>query len=375
MGGDTFAADGTALTAPALLIVDDDQAERALTARLARDAFSGARIETAASADAARDACALDAFDCVILDYNMPGMDGLSFARALRQSHPWLPIVMSTGYGDEMLAAQAVTSGVTDYIPKSRITPQSLTRVVENAIRVTRQAKVIDEQRSELENFAFALAHDFKQPIRQITTFANLVSDAIREGRAEDIAQHLSFLDNAARRLGSLVDVMSQYTLLSKPPALAEVDLETVLSNVMESIAPYVAERGGRVTWDCAARLCGNQALVNQVMQNLIVNGLKYNRSQPPSVHIAGEAQESLYAIRVRDNGIGIEPQYLEEIFKPLMRLHTRGEFSGTGLGLALARKALAAMDGAILCHSRPGAGTEFVVTLPLWNEAMRETA
>ena len=355
------------MTAPSLLIVDDDQAERALTARLARDTFPGARIETAANADAAQDACALEPFDCVILDYNMPGMDGLSCARRLRQSHPWLPIVMSTGYGDEMLAAHAVTSGVTDYIPKSRITPQSLTRVVENAIRVTRQAKVIEEQRGELENFAFALAHDFKQPIRQITTFANLVSEAIRAGRAGDIAQHLSFLDGAARRLGSLVDVMSQYTLLSKPPALEAVDLEPLLANVMASIAPYVRERGGRVTWDAPARLRGNEALVTQVMQNLIVNGLKYNRSDPPAVHIAGAAQDGQCTIRVRDNGIGIAPQYVEDIFKPLVRLHTRNEFSGTGLGLTLARKAVTAMDGAILCHSRPGAGTEFVVTLPLW--------
>jgi signal transduction histidine kinase len=355
------------MTASSLLIVDDDQAERTLTARLARDTFPNARIETAADADAAHRACTQASFDCVILDYNMPGMDGLSCARRLREAHPWLPIVMSTGYGDEMLAAHAVTSGITDYIPKSRITPQSLARVVENAVRVTSQAKVIDEQRCELENFAFALAHDFKQPIRQITTFAGLVSEAIREGRADDIAHHLSFLDNAARRLGSLVDVMSQYTLLSKPPALGVVDLEPVLSHVIESIAPYVAEREGRVTWDAVARLRGNEALVTQVLQNLIVNGLKYNRSRPPTVHVSCETQQARCVIRVRDNGIGIEPQYVEDIFKPLMRLHTRSEFSGTGLGLTLARKALTAMDGAILCHSRPGAGTEFVVTLPLW--------
>jgi light-regulated signal transduction histidine kinase (bacteriophytochrome) len=265
-----------------------------------------------------------------------------------------------------MLAAHAVTSGVTDYIPKSRITVQSLTRVVENAIRVTRQAKVIDEQRSELENFAFALAHDFKQPIRQITTFANLVSEAIREGRATEIEQHLSFLDGAARRLGSLVDVMSQYTLLSQPPALGEVDLGTVLDNVVASIKPYIEERGGRVTWDAQARLRGNEALVTQVMQNLIVNGLKYNKSEPPTVHVASEDGDGQCTIRVRDNGIGIEPQYIEDIFKPLVRLHTKTEFSGTGLGLTLARKALTAMDGTILCHSRPGTGTEFVVTLRL---------
>src|ERR1700753_2768262 len=108
----------------------------------------------------------------------MPGMDGLACAKHLRSAHPHLPIVMSTGHGDEMLAAHAITHGITDYIPKSRITGPSLCRVVENGIRLTAQARVIEEQRSELENFAFALAHDFKQPIRQILTFSSLVSQA-----------------------------------------------------------------------------------------------------------------------------------------------------------------------------------------------------
>jgi len=246
------------MTAQTLLIVDDDQAERDLTARLARDTFPGARVRAVADALAAREACNQDVFDCVILDYNMPGMDDLACAQRLRASHPYLPIVMSTGYGDEMLAAHAVTSGVTDYIPKSRITAQSLTRVVENAIRITRQARVIDEQRNELENFAFALAHDFKQPIRQITTFANLVSEAIHDGRADEIGQHLSFLNDAARRLGSLVDVMSQYTLLGQPPAIGDVDLGAVLTNVRAALACYIEERGGRVIQDKAPRVRGN---------------------------------------------------------------------------------------------------------------------
>ncbi|HEX3754759.1 MAG TPA: ATP-binding protein [Rhizomicrobium sp.] len=354
------------MTASSLLIVDDDEAERALTERLARQTFPGARIRTASSAVGAREACESEQFDCVILDYNMPGMDGLACAQRLRQSFPYLPIVMSTGYGDEMLAAHAVTSGVTDYIPKSRITAQSLSRVVENAVRITCQARVIDEQRSELENFAFALAHDFKQPVRQIMTFANLVSEAIREDRSQEIGPHLSFLHDAARRLGNLVDVMSQYTLLSQPPAIADVDLANVLSSVCASLAPYIEERGGSVTFGKLPMVRGNEALVSQVMQNLIVNGLKYNRHAAPTVDIAAEQASGQCILRIRDNGIGIDQQYIEEIFKPLVRLHTKSEYPGTGLGLTLARKALTAMDGSIHCQSHPENGTQFIVKLML---------
>jgi signal transduction histidine kinase len=354
------------MTAASLLIVDDDEAERILTARVARQTFPAALIETASGAVGAREACDRQPFDCVIHEYNMPGMDGLACAQRLRASFPYLPIVMSTGYGDEMLAAHAVTSGVTDYIPKSRISQQSLLRVVENAIRITRQARVIDEQRSELENFAFALAHDFKQPIRQIMTFANLVTEAIHEDRAREAGPHLGFLNDAARRLGNLVDVMSQYTLLSQPPAIDDIALDEVLANLRLLLAPYIEERGAQVTFGPLPRVRGNEALVGQVLQNLVVNGLKYNTSPAPCVHIAGGEAAGDCVLRVKDNGIGIAPQYAEEIFKPLVRLHTKAEYPGTGLGLTLARKALTAMNGSIVCHCPVGGGTEFVVRLPL---------
>jgi light-regulated signal transduction histidine kinase (bacteriophytochrome) len=354
------------MTAPLLLIVDDDAAERALVARLARQSFPDAAIETASGPAEAREACGRQAFDCIILDYNMPGMDGLAFAQSLRASFPYLPIVMSTGYGDEMLAAHAVTSGVTDYVPKAKITAQSLLRVVENAIRITSQVRVIDEQRSELENFAFALAHDFKQPIRQIMTFTGLISEAIRADRGQEIAGHLTFLNDAARRLGNLVDVMSQYTLLSQPPALGPVDLGKVIADLRVSLAPYIEERGGRLSCDALPQVRGNEALVGQVLQNLVVNGLKYNKSAVPAVHIACEQAAGHCLLRVRDNGIGVEPQYAEQIFKPLVRLHTKAEYPGTGLGLTLARKALTAMEGGIACQPQPAGGTEFTVKLML---------
>jgi signal transduction histidine kinase len=349
-----------------LLVVDDDRAELALVARLAKETFPDVRVQTALNARAAEDACAREQFDCVILDYNMPDMDGLACAQRMRAAYPYLPIVMSTSAGDEMLAARAVTNGVTDYIPKSRMTTQSLDRVVKNAMRIANQTRVIDEQRGELESFAYALAHDFKQPIRQIKTFSSLVSEEIREGKSANVAQHLAFLDQAARRLGDLVDVMSQYTLLNRPPAIGDIDLTIVLASACTSLALYIDERGGRVTHDAAPIVRGNEALIGQVLQNLIVNGLKYNESAVPAVHIAMERSAGQCIIRVRDNGIGIEPQYLNEIFKPLVRLHTKSQYAGSGLGLTLARKALTAMEGSIVCTSQVGAGTEFIVKLSL---------
>ncbi|WP_374571146.1 ATP-binding protein [Phenylobacterium sp.] len=354
------------MRAPAIFVIDDDPAELELLGYTLEEAFPGAQVRAESDAAQAQPICEAEAFDCVIVDYNMPGIDGLACAQGLRASFPYLPIVLSTGVGDEMLAAHAVQSGVTDYIPKSRITPESLRRTIEHSIRVTSQSQIIDEQRHELENFAYALAHDFKQPIRQIRTFSTLVAEALHDGRTAGVDQHLAYLNNAARRLADLVDVMSQYTLLHKPPQIGAVDLNQVLGGMRSSLAPYLEERGGQIITSPAPVVLGNEALMAQVLQNLTVNGLKYNESKTPIVIITTEVSHDACVIKVEDNGIGIEQEYFDEIFKPLARLHNNSEYPGSGLGLTLARKALTAQGGAIWCRSEVGIGSEFFVRMPL---------
>ena len=348
-----------------LLVVDDDAGDLAHVRRLAKAAFPNVRVRTTTDGPCSVTLCAQEEFDCVILDYSMPGTDGLECAKQIRAAHPYLPIIMSTGCGDEMLAARAITTGVTDYIPKARMTQNSLLRVVESAVKVCGQARIIDQQHCELEHFTYALAHDFKQPIRQIKTFSVLASAAIQSGDSQTVLLHMEFLKNAADRLGKLVDVMSQYTLLGQQPEISDIDLRPVLAGVLESMQPYLQERRGRVTFGDLPIVRGNAVLLGQVLQNLIVNGLKYNQSETPVVDISTEDYPGQCIIRVRDNGIGIEPRYVGEIFKSLVRLHTEAQYSGTGLGLAMAQKAITAMRGAITCESWPGRGSAFAVTIP----------
>ncbi|MBV9510015.1 MAG: hypothetical protein JO303_07015, partial [Caulobacteraceae bacterium] len=211
------------------------------------------------------------------------------------------------------------------------------------------------------------LAHDFKQPIRQITTFTQLISEGMRDVVEPELNQHLTFLRDAARRLGKLVDVMSQYTLLNQPPELTDIDLKRVLANVKAVLAPYLAERRAKLTAPPrSVKVRGNETLLTQVLQNLIVNGLQYNQRSGPRVDITAQRSSGHWTIEVRDNGIGIDAQYLSEIFKPLVRLHTAGEYAGTGLGLTLARKAVLAQKGAIWCESTPRQGSIFHIRLPV---------
>jgi signal transduction histidine kinase len=353
-------------TATSLLIVDDSDAERELMARTLMAAFPSADVKTAAHPREARQLCESATFDCVMLDYNMPETDGVALGQELRSADAHLPIVLMTSVGDEMLAAEALRSGISDYVPKSRVTTESLRRIVERAMHSCQQARVIEEQRNELETFAYALAHDFKQPIRQISTFTQMISDGIREGATDTLHQHLTFLGDAARRLGKLVDVMAQYTLLNQPPELSDLDLGAILGGVKASLGPYLSEHGRVLALPKTAPMIrGNEALTSQVLQNLIVNGLTYNRSAKPHVDVTVRRVDGLCEIDIRDNGIGIEAEYLAEIFNPLMRLHNASEYPGSGLGLTLARKAIHAQEGSIWCESTPGKGSVFHVRIP----------
>jgi light-regulated signal transduction histidine kinase (bacteriophytochrome) len=237
---------------------------------------------------------------------------------------------------------------------------------VTQAIQLSGQNRVIEEQRKEIENFAFALAHDFKQPIRQIRTFASLISESIRDGQISELDDYINFLSGAARRLGNLVDVMSQYTLLNKPPSIEIVDLDSVVAGVRASIEMYLDDRSGQLITAPAPVIRGNETLMHQALQNLIVNGLKYNKSATPTVRITSSIAGDQCLIAVEDNGIGMDGAHLEKIFDPLARLHSHAEYEGSGLGLALARKAIAAQHGKVWCTSIVGTGSVFFVRIPL---------
>ena len=348
------------------IFVDDNDDFLSLIACIAQTAFEGARITKLSDVNMLIPLCAEQDFDCVILDYQMPGMDGLVAAQALRAAHPYLPIVLVTGEGDEEVATNALRNGITDYIPKSRLQQQSLQRALRNAIQTMSQSRVIDEQRRELETFAYALAHDFKQPLRQISTFAQLIEDRTNSADLADLKKFSGFMITAAERLARLVDVMSEYTLLGRPVEMERFNLRPIVEGLYQVLSPFLEERSARIVLHKDAFCYGNGVLTTQIFQNLIVNAVKYNRNPSPVVWISCQDEAEFAVIKVRDNGIGIEDEYLEKIFQPLVRLHSEAQYSGTGLGLTMSRKAAAAQGGSISCRSQLGVGSTFVIRIPL---------
>ncbi|MEO8724105.1 MAG: response regulator [Sphingobium sp.] len=354
----------------AFLVVDDDPLFLELIADMIEMSFPDVQLSMLDDPVRAGKMCASHAFDCVLIDYQMPVIDGISCARSLSAKFPYLPIILATGAGDEEIATSALHNGVTDYIPKSRLNPDSVRRTIERAIQICAQRKLIDQQRAELENFAHALAHDFKQPLRQIMTFAKMIAAEL-EGRGNaGIRKHFSYLTKAATRLTALVDVMSEYTLLNRPVACEQIAVSKIVSEAKAALSGYIRERNGAVEWQTDGNFHGNLTLMTNVLQNLIINGLKYNHSDCPTVLISAQYIGNICEISVKDNGIGIDEKYHQTIFSPLIRLHTNTEFEGSGLGLTLTRKALETQHGQISCRStrldQGRQGSEFAIHMPV---------
>jgi len=146
---------------------------------------------------------------------------------------------------------------------------------------------------------------------------------------------------------------------------LEPIDSETVLKEALSNLATVIQESGGVVTHGPLPTVAADPTQLRQVFQNLIGNAIKYRGERPPEVHIEVEHRPGEWQFTTRDNGIGIDPQYFERIFRIFQRLHTRKEYPGTGIGLALCKKIIERHGGRIWVASQPGEGSTFCFTIP----------
>jgi signal transduction histidine kinase len=351
-----------------ILVIDDDEGDRKLVRRALKQAGLACECVEAVSIDAALAACAERGFDCAIVDYRMPGDDGLHGIATLHEQLPLMPIIMATGQGDEMVAVEAMKQGASDYISKTHINSASIRRSVESALEKAALRRKVLQQREELENFAGVLAHDLKAPICSIQAFAGLAEEGLGTETVDKhtIAGYCRRIVGAGRRLGVLIDTLHEYTRADAQVAFEPVDMRQVADDASANLERTIHERGARVTRGELPVVLGNAPQLTQLLQNLIGNAIKYCEAAVPAVHVtAARDGENAWLFAVRDNGIGIAEEHYARIFEPFTRLHDAGKYQGTGLGLATCRKIVERHRGVIRCESNIGRGTTFFFTLP----------
>ena len=233
--------------------------------------------------------------------------------------------------------------------------------------------KRLEQSNRDLEAFAFAASHDLQEPLRKVKGFSELLERRYSGVLDEEGGAYLQRIHAASERMLSLMNDLLEYSRVVVHEVNREaVDLSSVLRDVQDDLTITISSVAGQVQVDALPVVYANRVRMRQLFLNLVGNGLKYHREgQPPRVRVytAGQvAQEGRpYAqIAVQDNGIGFDPNLLETILQPFTRLHGRSQFEGAGMGLAISRRIVEQLGGAITVESTPGQGSTFYVTLPL---------
>ena len=347
-----------------ILVIDDSEDDRLLYRRclqkMTRDSY--AIIEAINGEDGVAH-IQKTAPACVLLDYSMPGRNGVEVLKRIRAKYPFVPVVMLTGQGNEKVAVTAMQEGAQNYIAKSTITSETLEHVIRVAIQHCAMQKRISEQRESLEIFARALAHDLKEPVRTILSLLGLVSD---EGSfPEKAREHLQFIQKAAERMDALIEAVHFYTRLDAVEQSAgEIcDANQLLEAAKENINRLILERGAVITCRHLPKIHVNRIQTIQVLQNLLCNAIQYCVAVP-HIHVEAEEAADHWLFHVSDNGPGISEKDIEKLFKPFKQL-SRRERQGLGLGLAICKKIVESHGGKIYFEPKSDAGATFAFTLP----------
>lgn len=225
----------------------------------------------------------------------------------------------------------------------------------------------LQRSNKELEQFTYAASHDLQEPLRMVSSYLQLIEKRYADRLDEDGLAFIAFASEGAQRMQALVnDLLTLSRVRTAARNFRDEDLNDILEVVLLNLQAAIRESGAEITHDTLPRLQVDRTQIMQLLQNLLSNAIKYRHpNRPPRLHIAVERQRQAYSFTVSDNGIGIEPQYRERIFGVFQRLHTRSEYPGTGVGLAICGKIIERHNGRITVESEPGKGSRFIFTLP----------
>jgi PAS domain S-box-containing protein len=224
----------------------------------------------------------------------------------------------------------------------------------------------LERSNRELDRFATVASHDLQEPLRKIGAFAGLVRRRYGETIDAEGIRALDFLVDAAHRMQTLIDDLLSYSrLASQPLQLQQIDLNEVFAEARESIDTSIEESGAVVTIADLPVLRADPVLLRQCLQNILANAVKYRGEATPRIDVSATAGEGEYIIAITDNGIGLDPKFADKIFAPFQRLHSREEYKGTGIGLAIVRQAVERHGGRVWVESELGHGSTFYIALP----------
>lgn len=231
--------------------------------------------------------------------------------------------------------------------------------------QATCHSQELARSNQELEQFAYVASHDLQEPLRSLASYAKLLSRRYGGQLDEKGNRFIQYISEEAVRMQALINDLLRYSRVGRQAqTFAPCDCSRVFDVVVRGLEGAIANSGAIITHSELPIIRADETQMVQLFQNLISNAIKYRSEQPPVIHLAAESQEEQWLFEVRDNGIGIDPKYAERIFVIFQRLHTQEEYSGTGIGLAIAAKIVERHGGRIWVESEVGKGSTFYFTI-----------
>ncbi|HEY2381960.1 MAG TPA: PAS domain S-box protein [Terriglobia bacterium] len=229
------------------------------------------------------------------------------------------------------------------------------------------KASELSRSNSELQQFAYVASHDLQEPLRMVASYTQLLAKRYRGQLDENADEYIGFaVDGAARMSGLIDDLLTFSRLDSQGNPFDETDLDKVLHRALENLQVAMEESKADITWDAMPTILADEFQMGQLFQNLVGNALKFRApDRRPAIHISAERRTMEWIFSVRDNGIGIDPQFGDRIFIIFQRLHLKNEYPGTGIGLTICKKIVERHGGRIWLEPQAGLGTTFSFSVP----------
>ncbi|WAL60726.1 ATP-binding protein [Thermocoleostomius sinensis A174] len=390
-----------------VLVVDDDEVDRMAVHRALTKANVQVQLSEARSFSEALTLLEDEVFDCAFLDYQLPELDGLILVQEVRKQGIRVPLVVLTGQGDEQIAVELMKAGATDYLAKSRVTPERLEQVLRSAIRVyraevqvaianqqlretnellLRKNQELEAQRQQIQlqnlklleasrlksQFLATMSHELRTPLNAIIGFSQLL---LRRSKGVLSAQQVDMIERILNNGKHLLELLNDILDLSKiESGRLEVKPETfnlgqVVGATVEELRSLADEK--HLSIELSINLDDPQVYsdphrLRQVLVNLLSNAIKFTDRGEITIDVRTKAP-GWVVITVRDTGIGIAPEKVRQIFEPFRQLDqtTTRRYAGTGLGLAITDSLVRMMHGNITVESKLGEGSVFRVELP----------
>ena len=227
-------------------------------------------------------------------------------------------------------------------------------------------AAELERSNRDLEQFAYIASHDLQEPLRMVRSYLQLIEQRYQGKLDADAKDFIAYAVDGASRMQTLISELLAYSRVgTRGKPFESIDCTAIVKRVLANLSVAIEESNAKVTYDPLPVVVADSMQLTQIFQNLIGNAIKFHSQDLPCVHISATDEHDEWTFSVHDNGIGIDPKNIERIFLIFQRLHTREEYPGAGIGLAICKRIVERHGGRIWASSEPGKGTAFCFTIP----------